>query len=127
MKNKLFIVMAAVVGVFIVARPLLSHHSFSLYDNEKTITLKGTAAEFNWVNPHVSIVVEVKDEKGNVEKWIVECPPPNTMHRAGWSGSSIKAGDAITVTGNPYKDGRKVMNPKKIILANGESPGLREE
>jgi len=44
------------------AVPAFAHHSFAMFDQEKTITLKGTVKEFEWNNPHVWMRIMVMDQ-----------------------------------------------------------------
>ena len=76
--------------------------------------------EFQFINPHVEITVEVKDDKGKVEKWIGEANSPNVLSRRGWSRDIIKPGDQITVIGNRGKNGSTTLRLQKVVLANGQ-------
>lgn len=127
MKHSFLIALAITVCVFTVSRGALAHHSPSQYDQTKTTTLAGTVTEFHWENPHAEIRMTVKDDKGNAEEWSIECPPPNILHRAGWTKDSIKAGDQITASGNAAKNGHKVLRSEKIILSNGQVLNQRQD
>ena len=77
---------------------LSGHHSFAAeYDADKPITLSGTVAKVEWMNPHIHFYVDVKDT-GGVTQWKFEGYPPNMLVRQGWKrDSTLKPGDAITV------------------------------
>jgi hypothetical protein len=105
--------------------PLLAHHSFAAeYDGKKPITLHGVVTRIDWLNPHVYIYLDVKDDSGNVVNWALEGHPPNTLRRTGWTKDALKVGDTITVQGWRSKDdslriaGREVTLPdsKKLFL-----------
>jgi len=85
---------------------LSAHHSFAVFDmtSEKTIT--GTVSKFEWTNPHTFIFVDVPNDKGVMETWAIEGMSPNYLGRRGWSKTSVKPGDKITVTVRPLKDGK---------------------
>ena len=119
MKNKLVVVLAVAVCLLMVAGPMSAHHSPSLYDKEHPIKLTGTVTEFRFINPHVQIHFEVKDENGNVVKWIAHTSPPSKMYRRGWKRNILKPGDQITVTGGPDKNGRKNMRLLKLVGPRG--------
>jgi hypothetical protein len=106
--------------LLLVSRPILAHHSMSIYDMSQTITLKATVENFDWSNPHVQIHFDVKDDKGNVEKWLAECPGPNRLSKTGWNKGSLKPQEEITITGNPTKDGSKSIRLGKVVLPSGE-------
>jgi len=80
---------------------LVAHHSFAAqYDSTKPITLTGTVAKIDWINPHIHFYVDVKDEKGRVTQWTFEGYPPNMLVRQGWKRDvSMKPGDTVTVSG----------------------------
>ena len=119
MKNRVGLGLSVMVGLLMVSGTLFAHHSNSLYDMEQVTTVTGTVVEFLWNNPHVTILLDAKGASGKVEKWTVELSPPSRLHRTGWNSAAIKAGDQITVTGNPGKDGRPRISPRKMAV-NGE-------
>jgi hypothetical protein len=80
------------------------HHSFAMFDQSKTLTLKGTVLEFQWTNPHAFLHVEVVDGSRKTA-WHVELNSPNNLRRQGWKATSVKSGDAVTVSINPLRDG----------------------
>ena len=120
MNSKLFGGLCLAVCMFLLCGPALAHHGSAAYDNANPITLSGTVKEFHFIQPHPLIALEVKDDKGGVVEWSVEMTAPNHLVRYGWSGKKLKPGDEITVTGNPAKNGLKVLNLRKISYTNGE-------
>jgi hypothetical protein len=93
----------------------------AMYDASQTITLKATVENFDWSNPHVRIHFIVKDDKGNVEEWLAECPSPYLMSKTGWDKDALKPQDEITITGNPARDGSKSLQLEKALLPNGST------
>ncbi|HWF38291.1 MAG TPA: DUF6152 family protein, partial [Candidatus Acidoferrales bacterium] len=87
----------------IAPKPALAHHSMSAYDSSRSVTLKATITNFAWTNPHVQIQFEVRDDNGNVVPWMAECPSPGRLSKRGWSESTLKPGDQVTIIGNPAK------------------------
>ncbi|MBZ5661031.1 MAG: hypothetical protein LAO08_11550 [Acidobacteriia bacterium] len=130
MKSRIGIVLGVTLGaallVFMAPGYLFAHHGLSAYDMTKTISVKGTVTEFAFVNPHSAIHLETKDDKGNVEQWLVEADSPNNLARAGWKKDSIKTGDQLTIVGNRAKDGSKVMRLQKVIFPDGRELKPRE-
>ena len=124
MKSKLFAVLGAIVAGLLVSSTLLAHHAGTLYDREHPVTLKGTVTQFVFTNPHAQIHFAVKDETGNVSNWVAETTSPSALFRLGWNKNTLKSGDTITVTGAPFKDGRKVLSIFKLI--GGNAPVLTE-
>lgn len=120
MKKKVVFVLAIAVGVFAGARAVRAHHSLALYDMEHVTILKGTVTEFNFINPHVQVHIDAKDDKGNVEKWIMDLLAPARLSRVGWNAESLKVGDQITMYCHPYKDGSKHAYLEKAVLPGGQ-------
>ena len=99
MKSKRLAILAAFVGLLVASGPLLAHHSTASYDMEHLVTFSATVTGFEFVNPHVLIHFEVKDESGNVQQWTALTAPPQRLYRAGWNTKILKPGDQIIVTG----------------------------
>jgi hypothetical protein len=101
------------------------HHSFSMFDMSKEMTLNGTVTEFQWTNPHSYIEVDVPDEKGAVKHWSIELGSPSILQQSGWKFSSLKKSDKVTLVINPLKSGqsggflRKATLPGGKVLGNG--------
>ena len=121
MKNRLFAVALVMTGLLVAAVPLFAHHNQASFDTKNVTTVKGTVKEYNWMNPHTMLILAVKDDKGEMIDWAIELAPPNSLHRDnGWSNTTFKVGDTVSVDGNAYKDGRKIMRPTKIVMPDGK-------
>ena len=74
--------------------------------------MKGTVTKVEWLNPHARIYLDVKDEAGKVTSWEFELGAPNALIRKGWTRTSIKPGDVVTIDGYHAKDGSNLgMQP----------------
>jgi len=111
---------AAIVASSILsstAAPCLAHHAFSAqFDAEKPITLIGTVTKVDWRNPHTWFYIDVEDEAGNVSSWGMELASPNFLMRNGWTRSSMKIGDVVTVEGYHARDGSHTGNARAITI-----------
>jgi hypothetical protein len=114
-----------VVVLFSVSVPIFAHHGAASYDISKMTTLKGTVASVQWMNPHTEVDIDVNDAAGKPEKYIVESVSPLGLSRIGWTKSSLKPGDQITVTGNLSKNGTHILRLKKIVFPSGEELTLQ--
>ena len=85
----------------------LAHHSYSAFDVTKEKVISGTIKKFDWSNPHTWAWLDVTNEAGAVETWGVEGMSPNYLARRGWSRTTLKPGDKLTITIRPMKDGEK--------------------
>ncbi len=120
MKTWLGAWLAGVAVLLVVSVPAFAHHGASPYDTSKLVTMKGTVTDYQFINPHVEISVDVTNEKGVVENWIGEANSPNVLSRHGWDRNIIKKGDQITVIGNRGKNGSKTLRLQKVVLSNGQ-------
>ena len=115
--------LAAMAALALVAAPVAAHHSFAMFDQSKTVALKGTVVAFQWTNPHAWIEMSVPDAKGVAQKWSVELNSPNNLTRQGWRRSTLKPGDKVTVTINPLRDGKKGGLFNTVVLPDGRILG----
>jgi hypothetical protein len=113
---------AAIVGLLLAGSPVLAHHGTGTYDSSKSVTISGAVTEFLFVNPHVSLFVDVKDPAGKVVNWAVEMNSPGVLRRAGWTKNTFKAGDQITITVRPAHAGTPVglINRAQPVIVNGK-------
>lgn len=121
MRSKLLAACFLLTGVLAASSPLLAHHGSGVsYILNKGITMEGTVTEFRWQNPHVYIMYNVKDAQGNVVTWGAETHSPIVCEdEDGWTKSTLKPGDKITITVYPSK----VSTPRGLlakIVFNGK-------
>jgi hypothetical protein len=101
---------------------IVAHHSFAAqYDSNKPITLKGGITRIEWANPHIYFYLDVADANGATEHWAIEGGAPSTLYRAGWRKDSAKVGDLVTVNGFLARDGSKLVNMQRALLADGRN------
>lgn len=90
----------------VVALPARAHHSFAAYDVIHTRTIKGTVKTFLWANPHVEFTMRVQpDGGGEPQEWKIVTSGPPVLKRFGWTRTSIKPGDRVSIVCNPMGDG----------------------
>ena len=123
MKRRVFDVLLATAAVLMTVAPLVAHHGAASFDTEKEVTLKGAVTEWTWANPHCFLKFDAKDDTGMVRNWAVETGNPTDISPRGWRRTSFKAGDQITVTLQPVKNGAPVGRIRRVVLANGQTLG----
>jgi hypothetical protein len=116
--QRTILALAGAGAIAVAAAPAWAHHSFAMFDNAKTVTLKGTVKEFQWLNPHSWVLLDVKDASGADVEWSIEGKSPNALIRQGWKSSSLKPGDQAVVVIHPLKDG-SVGGSLVSVSANG--------
>lgn len=114
-----------------VVTSVQAHHSFAMFDNSKTLTLEGTVYKFEWSNPHVWLWVSVAGEAGATTVWGLESGAPTQLKREGLAWDSCKAGEKITVTLRPMKNGETGGHLISATFADGhqyrsKDPNLQE-
>jgi hypothetical protein len=116
-KNKTLVAVVAGLGLSLAASSGIAHHSFAaVFDAEKPIKLTGTVTKVEWRNPHAWFYIDVEDNDGNVANWGMELGSPNLLMRQGWSRSSMKIGEVVTVEGFHARDGSNTGNARVITL-----------
>lgn len=106
-------------GVLLCASPAQSHHSNVAYEVTKVVTITGVVKEFRWVNPHTWLHLMVDDGKGGKVEWQVEGRAPGVLLRAGWTKTSLKPGEKVTVDMSPAKDGTNVGIIARVTKEDG--------
>ena len=119
MKMKPGALLLGIAGFLLMSGAASAHHGRSNYDVSSSVTIKGVVTQFDWVNPHALIYLDVTNEEGKMEKWIAETNSPNTLSRQGWSRNTVKVGDEITLVGHRVKGGSLYLNFSKISWPDG--------
>ena len=109
-----------VVAVLSVSFPVFAHHGNTAYDMTKSVSVKGTVTDFKFINPHVLIFIDAKNDKGETEQWQGELTSPNHLERAGWNPHTLKPGDTITLIGSVSKSGAHSMWLSKVLGPDGQ-------
>jgi Family of unknown function (DUF6152) len=117
-----FLFCAVVLGLGAVA-PVWAHHGEANYELDKVVTVTGKVADFQFINPHVLIYLDVKGENDSVTRWVGEATSPNLLIRRGWSTNTIKVGDIVTASGHQAKNGSATLRLLKVVLADGKTMG----
>lgn len=114
MKRFLFLVAALAIAPLTAS----AHHSYSMFDMDKTVVLDASVVRFKWQNPHAFIEADVA-AGGATERWAIEMTSPNNLVHAGWRRSSLKPGDKVTVEYHPLRNGKNGGALVQVTLANG--------
>jgi len=121
MKRRLLLFAWLAAAGTMVSDVLLAHHSSTVYDSTRLVTLKGTVSKFEFINPHTIIRLDVTDADGNVQQWAAGGGAVLIMRRIGWTPNYFKPGEKLIISGFQMKDGRKVMLHGKLVrVATGE-------
>jgi len=118
MRTKLWIATIAIVSC---AAPAFAHHSQAAeFDMHKVIILSGVISKVDWMNPHVYLYLDVKDDKGQVTTWALESLPTRFYHNLGLSKEKLGEGETVTVDVRPAKiEGKPLGWVLKITYPDG--------
>jgi Family of unknown function (DUF6152) len=120
MRMKVLSFAALIAGLLTVGGPVFAHHGAAAYNMSKPVVLKdAVVTQYKWINPHPLIVVDYKDDKGTVQHWTTEMGSTPASSLIGWSRTTLKAGDVITLYLWQTKSGLTVGRLNKVILADG--------
>jgi hypothetical protein len=93
--------LALAAATTICTQPVRAHHSiYGIYDRSRPATLDGTVAEFQLVNPHPFLFIDVADAAGAAERWRLEMDNRTELADIGVTASTFKPGDRVVVTGS---------------------------
>lgn len=120
MRTSVAITFLAALGLAAAATPVMAHHAFSAeFDADMPVTLTGTVTKMEWVNPHSWIHIDVKNDDGTVDSWMIEGGAPNALLRRGFNKNSLPPGTVIEVEGYQAKDGAMRANGRDITFEDG--------
>ena len=117
------------IFLLVATQAVAAHHSFSMFDQTKPMTLTGTVTAFEWTNPHAYIEIDVPDEKGIVKHWSVELGSTSILLQSGWKFNDLKKADKVTLRLSPLRNGQpgglliQVTLPDGRVLGNGPGRG----
>ena len=94
----------ALAAALLAPLPAVAHHSYAMFDMQKTVTLQATVIRFKWQNPHAFIEADITTKAGT-ERWAIEMTSPNNLTRQGWRRTSLRSGERISVRIAPLRNG----------------------
>ena len=121
MKTFKLALVAAVLAP-LVPVPGLAHHSYAMFDMNKTVALQATVIRFKWQNPHAFIEADAAS-RGGTERWSIEMTSPNNLAQEGWKRTSLRPGDRVTIYVHPLRNGARGGSYAGVRFANGSTLG----
>ena len=108
------------IAASLFAIPAVAHHSFAMFDHDKTVTLNGTVKEMEWINPHVWLHIMAQDPgTGKMVQYSFEAGSTGQVTARGWKIDSMKPGDKVAVGFHPLKDGSHGGQVLSVTLPDG--------
>ena len=115
-----FAVILAAVLILTANAPVIAHHAFSAeFDSTKPVRIRGKITRMEWINPHAWMHLDVTQDDGTVESWMIEAGPPGALVRRGWNRDSVVAGTEVLVEGYRALDGSNRANGRDVTFPDG--------
>lgn len=122
MRARYFALASAFGGSFFISTIAFAHHGYAAYDPDTINRIKGTVTSYVLQNPHSSITLDVKDKDGKqIQHWSAEFGSAQTLHDAGWTNQTVKAGDVVTIYCHPAKNGSYTADLLRIVIPDGRT------
>jgi hypothetical protein len=94
-------VFSILVASVLFGMPTRAHHSISaIYDDTQRVTIEGVVTQFQFVNPHPIVVIDVKDGSGKAQQWRLEMDNQRELADIGFTSDTLKPGERLVVTGS---------------------------
>ena len=120
--NRLRQSLLAALTLSALALPAAAHHSYAMFDMQKTVVLDASVTRFKWQNPHAFIEADVA-VNGSTEHWAIEMTSPNNLAQEGWKRTSLKQGDRVRIWVHPLRSGARGGSYAGVRLADGSTLG----
>jgi hypothetical protein len=102
---------ALALGLIMAAAPVMAHHAISaIYDSSKQVTIEGAVREFQFINPHPFLIVDVTDG-GKTLEWRLELDNRFELISEGMTADTLKRGDRVVASGSLSR-----TNPQSLYL-----------
>lgn len=124
--NTMFRKISLAVATTVIAAAAWAHHSAVQFDFGKQVSYTGVVKDFAAINPHMRLVVALKDKTGSGTHDVrFEGHSTNNMYRAGYRKGMVKVGDTITVNAAPFRDGTEGGYVISASLSDGRFFGMQ--
>ena len=119
MRTTLAVILASAL-ILTATAPLMAHHAFSAeFDSTKPVRIRGKITRMEWINPHAWMHLDVTQDDGTVESWMIEAGPPGALVRRGWNRDSVVVGTEVLVEGYRALDGSNRANGRDVTFPDG--------
>jgi hypothetical protein len=108
------------IAVAAFAAPAVAHHSFAIFDQSKVLYLTGTVKQYELVNPHAWVHLDIAGQDGRTAMWSFEAGSVAQLASLGWTKDSFRVGDKVEIGFRPMRDGSRGGQFMSAKLPNGQ-------
>ena len=120
MKTKMVMLVALITGLLVTSSLTIAHHGAAAFDMSHPVVLKDAVIQqLVWINPHPLIKADYKNDKGEIEHWTMEMGSIPSSQLIGWSRTTLKPNDVVTLYVWQAKTHAPVGRFNKVILSDG--------
>jgi hypothetical protein len=116
------ILTVAVCGGLLASAGVQAHHSLAgVYDIRGSGSVSGVLTKVAFTNPHGAMTLQVTNPDGTKTDWILTTGSANTLANLGFGTggpNTVKAGDPVTITYFPARNGKPLGFIRSIVLAD---------
>ena len=117
----LFGALVAVAATALLASPASAHHSQAMFDTTREVLFDGTVVRFDWVNPHMYLIIETKGPDGKPMRVEGEGLATTQARADGLNRDALKPGMRVIMRANPNRGGPgKQVRVLDVTTQNGE-------
>ena len=102
-------------------QPVQAHHSYAAFDKDRVVSIQGTVTRWDWTNPHSFLYIAVRGPGRATTEWEIESASPSLLRRIGFTATSMKAGDRVTVRLSPHRTRAHFGSLVAIDLPGGKT------
>lgn len=119
--------LATCLLLVLAASDAQAHHSVLNYDGKVTVQISGTVTSARFGYPHSIYRIDVVNDAGETEKWVLSTEDPRDAERLGFADElkAIKRGDQISVVGWPDKFKERTIRGHQLLYPDGSVVMMR--
>lgn len=102
-------------------QPAQAHHSYAPFDKDRVVSVQGTVTRWDWTNPHSFLYLVVRGPGRTTTEWEIESASPSLLQRIGFTATSMRAGDRVTVRLYPHRTRARFGALVAVDLPNGRT------
>jgi hypothetical protein len=97
---------------------LEAHHSIAgMYDTRRDVRVEGVVTQFEFINPHAFITLDVSEAGRATLQWRVELDDRGELSDIGMTAQTLRPGDRVIVVGSPAR-----REANRLYLARLDRP-----